>query len=152
MTLPPRLRDYYDKVVTPASGGNTVIRIEIFILFKSFYCIKFENTVWFFKSFDLSSGTSGGGVGLGTGQLLAGQLGTATGSSRTHSRLTGGAIQHMVQAYSTMNRFLARFLEHVIKLWFNHSMIYLHNSYKILLHISLWLYNNDLISFRHFET
>ena len=22
MTLPPRLRDYYDKVVTPASGGN----------------------------------------------------------------------------------------------------------------------------------
>ena len=62
------------------------------------------------------SGTSGGGVGLGTGQLLAGQLGAASGSSRSHSRLTGGAIQHMVQAYATMNRFLARFLEHVTKI------------------------------------
>ena len=62
------------------------------------------------------SGTSGGGVGLGTGQLIAGQLGAASGSSRSHSRLTGGAIQHMVQAYATMNRFLARFLEHVTKI------------------------------------
>ena len=53
------------------------------------------------------------GAGLGTGQLIAGQLATSSGSSRSHSRLTGGAIQHMVQAYCTMNRFLARFLEHV---------------------------------------
>ena len=36
MTLPPRLRDYYDKVVTPASGGNTIIGIERFFLFNSF--------------------------------------------------------------------------------------------------------------------
>ena len=61
------------------------------------------------------TGAAGGGVGLGTGQLIAGHLGAASGSSRSHSRLTGGAIQHMVQAYSTMNRFLARFLEHVNK-------------------------------------
>ena len=53
MTLPPRLRDYYDKVVTPASGGNTVIIIDGFLLFNSFsyecsygllcmYCIIFQ--------------------------------------------------------------------------------------------------------------
>ena len=48
-------------------------------------------------------GPSGGVIGLAA----------SAGASRSHSRLTGGAVQHMVQAYSTMNRFLARFLEHV---------------------------------------
>ena len=116
MSLPSRLRDYYDKVVTPAAAGK--------FIFSSYEVIEYINEsiiselliisdlLWTFKSL-LKIGASGGGVGLGTGQLIAGQLGASSGASRTHSRLTGGAIQHMVQAYSTMNRFLARFLEHV---------------------------------------
>ena len=52
---------------------------------------------------DVVLGPSGGVIGLAA----------SAGASRSHSRLTGGAVQHMVQAYSTMNRFLARFLEHV---------------------------------------
>ena len=32
-----------------------------------------------------------------------------------HARLSGGAIQHVVQAYTTMNKFLARFLEHALR-------------------------------------
>ena len=55
-------------------------------------------------------GPSGGVIGLAA----------SAGASRSHSRLTGGAVQHMVQAYSTMNRFLARFLEHVGAISFYH--------------------------------
>ena len=55
-------------------------------------------------------GPSGGVIGLAA----------SAGASRSHSRLTGGAVQHMVQAYSTMNRFLARFLEHVGAILFYH--------------------------------
>ena len=117
MTLPPRLRDYYDKVVTPASGGN--IRFTDAPSFMIDIIWSATRKLYKWPILCNISGTSGGGVGLGTGQLLAGQLGAASGSSRSHSRLTGGAIQHMVQAYATMNRFLARFLEHVtkIELW-----------------------------------
>ena len=55
-------------------------------------------------------GPSGGVIGLAA----------SAGASRSHSRLTGGAVQHMVQAYSTMNRFLARFLEHVGVIFYHH--------------------------------
>ena len=58
-------------------------------------------------------GPSGGVIGLAA----------SAGASRSHSRLTGGAVQHMVQAYSTMNRFLARFLEHVGAIFIYHSII-----------------------------
>ena len=55
-------------------------------------------------------GPSGGVIGLAA----------SAGASRSHSRLTGGAVLHMVQAYSTMNRFLARFLEHVGVIFYHH--------------------------------
>ena len=60
MALPAKLRNYYDKVVTPATS-------------------------------------MGGGASAGP---------------RSH-KLTGTAVQQMVQAYGTMNKFLTRFLEHV---------------------------------------
>ena len=90
-----------------------------------------SDLLWTFKSL-LKIGASGGGVGLGTGQLIAGQLGASSGASRTHSRLTGGAIQHMVQAYSTMNRFLARFLEHV-------NFIFIYKYCKMYHKEQLWM-------------
>ena len=62
MALPAKLRNYYDKVVTPASSMST-----------------------------------GGPAG-----------------PRAH-KLTGTAVQQMVQAYATMNKFLTRFLEHALK-------------------------------------
>ena len=68
-------------------------------------------------------GPSGGVIGLAA----------SAGASRSHSRLTGGAVQHMVQAYSTMNRFLARFLEHVGAISF-----YYHRKNHIC--IIYWLY------------
>ena len=65
MALPLKLRNYYDKVVTPVTG-------------------------------------------------MAGQLTMMGGRHRAGgSQLTGTNVQHMVQAYITMNRFLSRFLEHV---------------------------------------
>ena len=60
MALPSKLRNYYDKVVTPATS-------------------------------------------MGPG---------ASAGPRAH-KLTGTAVQQMVQAYGTMNKFLTRFLEHV---------------------------------------
>ena len=72
MSLPTKLRNYYDKVVTPAT----------------------------------SSGVTGVGGGTVGSQIMS-------AGSRPHSRLNGGTIQHVVQAYTTMNKFLARFLEHV---------------------------------------
>jgi hypothetical protein len=60
MALPAKLRNYYDKIVTPAA-------------------------------------TMGAGGAAGP----------------RAQKLTGTAVQQMVQAYSTMNRFLTRFLEHV---------------------------------------
>ena len=60
MALPAKLRNYYDKVVTPATSMN-------------------------------------GGVSAGP----------------RAQKLTGTAVQQMVQAYGTMNKFLTRFLEHV---------------------------------------
>ena len=38
--------------------------------------------------------------------------GGASAGPRSH-KLTGTAVQQMVQAYGTMNKFLTRFLEHV---------------------------------------
>eukprot|EP00094_Tigriopus_californicus_P012053 TCALIF_11646-PA protein Name:"Similar to Tmem67 Meckelin (Rattus norvegicus)" AED:0.11 eAED:0.11 QI:708/0.75/0.55/1/1/1/9/0/735 len=61
MTLPTKLKSYYDKIVTPAT--------------------------------DLA--------GIKGGPRI--------------SKLSGNAIQHMVEAYSTMNKFLTRFLEHALK-------------------------------------
>ena len=43
MTLPPRLRDYYDKVVTPASGGN--IRFTDVSSFKIEFDLPLENYI-----------------------------------------------------------------------------------------------------------
>ena len=40
---------------------------------------------------------------------------TIGGVSRNHARLSGGGIQHVVQAYTTMNKFLGRFLEHALR-------------------------------------
>ena len=60
MALPGKLRNYYDKIVTPAT-------------------------------------TMGSGAAAGP---------------RAH-KLTGTALQQIVQAYGTMNKFLTRFLEHV---------------------------------------
>merc|ERR1712013_301232 len=57
MTLPHKLRSYYDKVVTPASQANAT----------------------------------------------------------TRTRLTGTVLENMVHAYTTMNRFLTRFLEHALR-------------------------------------
>ena len=57
MTLPHKLRSYYDKVVTPASQANAT----------------------------------------------------------TKTRLTGTVLENMVHAYTTMNRFLTRFLEHALR-------------------------------------
>ena len=62
MALPIKLRNYYDKVVIPAT-------------------------------------TMGSGAAAGP---------------RAH-KLTGTAVQQMVSAYGTMNRFLTRFLEHALK-------------------------------------
>ena len=59
MSLPSKLRTYYDKIVTPAS--------------------------------DMSGVRAGPKV----------------------QKLSGSAVQHMVKAYTTMNKFLTRFLEHV---------------------------------------
>ena len=99
MSLPTRLRDYYDKVVTPAADSGIQERFhDIYIELNS------ENTHFkLTQKMDGVLGPSGGVIGLAA----------SAGASRSHSRLTGGAVQHMVQAYSTMNRFLARFLEHV---------------------------------------
>ena len=60
MTLPHKLRAYYDKVVTPASQANA-------------------------------------------------------GQGATRARLTGTVLENMVHAYTTMNRFLTRFLEHALR-------------------------------------
>ena len=68
-------------------------------------------------------GPSGGVIGLAA----------SAGASRSHSRLTGGAVQHMVQAYSTMNRFLARFLEHVSAMF----LTIIEQTYNYLIY---WLY------------
>ena len=101
MSLPTRLRDYYDKVVTPAadSGIHKTV-FDIYIEMKYLGNTHFKFTK---KNLNDVLGPSGGVIGLAA----------SAGASRSHSRLTGGAVQHMVQAYSTMNRFLARFLEHV---------------------------------------
>ena len=65
MALPLKLRNYYDKVVTPVTG-------------------------------------------------MVGQLTMMGGRHRGGGgQLTGTNVQHMDQAYVTMNRFLSRFLEHV---------------------------------------
>ena len=73
--------------------------------------IETENTHFkLTQKMDVVLGPSGGVIGLAA----------SAGASRSHSRLTGGAVQHMVQAYSTMNRFLARFLEHVGAISFYH--------------------------------
>ena len=48
----------------------------------------------------------------------SGFFGSVASGSRggsNHARLSGGAIQHVVQAYTTMNKFLARFLEHALR-------------------------------------
>ena len=63
MTLPYKLRAYYDKVVTPA--------------------------------------------------CQAGQRAEQGGGART--RLTGTVLENMVHAYTTMNTFLTRFLEHALR-------------------------------------
>jgi len=44
---------------------------------------------------------------------MVGQLGGRHRGSGGGQQLTGTNVQHMVQAYVTMNRFLSRFLEHV---------------------------------------
>ena len=64
MALPLKLRNYYDKVVTPVTG-------------------------------------------------MVGQLNIGGRHRAGNGPLTGTNVQHMVQAYVTMNRFLSRFLEHV---------------------------------------
>ena len=77
------------------------------------------------KKIDGLLGPSGGVIGLAA----------SAGASRSHSRLTGGAVQHMVQAYSTMNRFLARFLEHVGVISF-----YDHRKKNKIIIFIYWLY------------
>ncbi len=72
MTLPTKLRTYYDKIVAPAS--------------------------------DLSTSGGSGATGAGT---------SGSGGGSRMQKLSGNTVQHMVGAYSKMNKFLTRFLEHV---------------------------------------